>query len=110
VRLRESAGSTTVSVHADVDMTETPLHVGADDTQRAARRLFSRLGDEVAVRIARDVEPAVRGTVRLVAPPVPTPAGAPRGLAGLVRRNPWVVPAALCGGAAALAVALRRRD
>jgi len=110
VRLRESQGSTTVSVQADVDMTSTPLHASSDDTQRAARRLFSRLGDEVAVRIARHDEPAVRGTVRLMAPPVPSPADAPRGIVGLVRRNPWLVPAALCGAAAALAVAARRRD
>lgn len=108
VRLRESAGTTTASVQADIDTVDTPLHVDGDDSQRAARRLFTRLGREVASRIGRDEEPAVRGTVRLMAPPVPVPANRPRGPLAFARRNPWIVPVALLGSAAVL-VALRRR-
>jgi hypothetical protein len=115
VRLRESAGSTTVSVQADVDMTAWPTRIDGDHTRHAARTLFSRLGSEVAERIARDEEPRVRGTVRLLAPPVPTPASTPGGIRGFVRSNPGVVPATLLGGAALLVLlsrrpAARRRD
>ena len=104
VRLRESAGTTTVSVHADVDL--APMVVGSDDTQRAARTLFSRLGDEVAGRIAREETQTVRGTVRLMAPPVPTPAR--RG--GLLQRAPWIVPLGLMGLVALLLLLRRRRE
>lgn len=98
VRLRESAGSTTVSVHADVDV--RPVAIDSDDTQRAAATLFTRLGGEVAERIARDGDqPPVRGTVRLDAPPVPTPAQRSRGIVGAVQRNPWLILAAVLGGA-----------
>ena len=113
VRLRESAGSTTVSMHADVDVADAPLSFDGDGAEQAALRIFSRLGDEVTVRIGRDEPPVVRGVVRLQAPPVPRPADAPDNLPDAVaeqaRRHPWMVPAVLLG-AAALAVALRRRD
>jgi carbon monoxide dehydrogenase subunit G len=109
VRLRESAGTTTASVHADVDVVDSPLHVGGDDTQRAASRLLTRLGREVAGRIGRHEEPTVRGTVRLVAPPVPVPADRERGPLAFARRHPWVVPAVLIGGAT-LVVVMRRRQ
>ena len=105
VRLRESAGSTTVSVEADVDVVDTEQPMELDG--RAARLLFTRLGTQVAQRLARHTEPAVRGTVRLVAPPVPTPADRPRGLIGAVRRHPLVIPTALLA-AAAVVVALQR--
>ena len=95
VRLRESAGSTTVSVQADLD---APMQV----EERAARSLFAALGDEVARRIARDEAATVRGTVRLDAPPVPTPANRPRGFVGLVRRHPVLVSAAVVVGLVAV--------
>ena len=108
VRLRESAGATTVSVQADVDAN---LGVDSDGTQRAARRLFARLGDEVAQRISRDEKPPVRGTVRMMAPPVPTRARVQHGpadaLAAQIGRRPWLVPAALLG-AILLLLTLRR--
>ncbi len=108
VRLRESGGTTTVSVHADVAVADAPLEVHGDSTTRAARSLFSRLGGEVAQRVARrDAAPRVRGTVRLDASPVPTPANPPRGLMGLLRRKPWVVPVAALGAGAVLAVVLQ---
>jgi carbon monoxide dehydrogenase subunit G len=111
VRLLESSGSTAVAVHADLDVSDAPLHLDGDGPSRAALGLFARLGDEVARRIA-DEQPRVRGTVRLMAPPVPTPADAPSNLpdavAGGVRRRPWLVPAVLLGLAAA-AVVLRSR-
>ena len=113
VRLRESAGATTVSVQADVDVADATLAVDADGTQRAARRLFARLGDEVTERISRHEKPPVRGTVRMMAPPVPTPARVDRGpaaaLSAQVRRHPWLVPAALLG-ALVLMLSLRRRS
>jgi carbon monoxide dehydrogenase subunit G len=109
VRLRESAGSTTVSVHADVDVGAVPID--SDDTQRAARTLFSRLGSEVAERIARDDEvPPVRGTVRLVAPPVPTPAQRNRGIVGVLQRNPWLVVAAVVSAGALVLLLRPHRD
>jgi len=108
VRLRESAGATTVSVHADVDMRDTPLDVDGERTSRAARTLFSRLGEEVSGRIARDQPVTVRGTVKLMAPAVPSPAAQPRGVVGLVRRHPWVIPAALLGATALILVSRRR--
>jgi carbon monoxide dehydrogenase subunit G len=112
VRLRESAGSTTVSMHADVDISDAPLHLDGDGAERAAMGLFARLGDEVTRRIGYE-QPAVRGTVRLEAPPVPTPADGPSTvpamLAEEVRRHPWVGPAALVG-LAMLAATLRRRS
>ena len=112
VRLRESAGSTTVSVEADIDVADTdpPLRVDGEDTRRAARALFTRLGGEVAERLARHAEPTVRGTVRLVAPPVPTPANRPRGLIGAVRRHPLVIPTVLLGAAAVVIALQRDRD
>jgi carbon monoxide dehydrogenase subunit G len=114
VRLRESAGSTTVSVHADVDVEHAPVAVDGDVTDRAARQLFARLGSQVADRIARREETPVRGTVRLMADsPVPTPADSPRGLLGAVaaqvRRRPWIVPAVLVGAAATIVVLRRSR-
>jgi carbon monoxide dehydrogenase subunit G len=113
VRLRESSGSTTVSMHADVDVANSPLRLDGDDAQRAALGLFARLGDEVTSRLGREL-PAVRGTVRLQAPPVPTPADAPSNLPGAfadqVRRHPWLVPATLVGLAAAAAVMRGRRS
>lgn len=112
VRLRESAGSTTVSMQADVDVADAPLHLDGDGARQAALGLFARLGDEVTRRIGYEL-PAVRGTVRLQAPPVPTPADAPSNLpdalATEVRRRPWLVPAALVGVAAAAAL-LRRHQ
>jgi carbon monoxide dehydrogenase subunit G len=107
VRLRESGGTTTVSVQADVEMADTPMSVDSDDTQRAARSLFSRLGSEVAERIARDDTPTVRGTVRLMAPPVPTRADLPRGPLGLVRRHPVLATTVVV--AIGLVVLSRRR-
>jgi carbon monoxide dehydrogenase subunit G len=113
VRLRESAGATTASVQADVDVSDAPVHVDDETTSRAAHTLLARLGAEVAGRVARREEPAaVRGTVRLMAPPVPTPAQ-PRGIPALVaaqlRRRPWLVPAALMGATALVLVLGRRR-
>jgi len=112
VRLRESAGATTVSVQADVDVAHAPLQVDADGTERAARTLFARLGDQVTRRIARAEPRPVRGTVRLVAPPVPRPVRTRRGLlAGVVaqvQRHPWIVPAAVLG-ATALVLVVRAR-
>ena len=109
VRLRESAGSTTVSVHADVDV--RPVSLDSDETHRVARTLFMRLGSEVAERIARDDDvPPVRGTVRLVAPPVPTPAQRHSGIAGAVQRNPWLVIAAVLTAGALLMLLRSRRD
>ncbi len=105
VRLRESSGSTTVAMHADLDVRDAPLRLDGDGASAAARGLFARLGDEVTRRIAAELVPGVRGTVKLVAPPVPTPAGA---VAGEVRRHPWLLPAALIGATAA-ALLVRRR-
>jgi uncharacterized protein len=113
VRLRESAGATTVSVQADVEVADASLGVDADKTQRAARRLFARLGKEVAERISREEEPPVRGTVRMMAPPVPTHATVQRGLGATltaqIRRHPWLLPAAVLG-AVVLLLALRRHE
>jgi uncharacterized protein len=108
VRLRESAGATTVSVHADVDVRDAPMAVDGDTTSRAASALFSRLGAEVTGRIARDEPPAVRGTVKLMAPPVPSPAAQPGGLVGVLRRHPWIIPATLLGATALILVSRRR--
>ena len=112
VRLRESAGSTTVSVQADVDVADSPVGVDDDGVSRAAQRLLDRLGDEVTRRIRRGDPPSVRGTVRLDAPPVPRRAR-PGGVLALVReqvrRHPWLVPAAVVAGAA-LVIALRPRE
>jgi carbon monoxide dehydrogenase subunit G len=114
VRLRESSGSTTVSMHADVDVADSPLRLDGDDARQAALGLFARLGDEVARRIGRHEPPTVRGTVRLDAPPVPTPADAPSNLPDAVaievRQHPWLLPATLVGLAAAAALLRRRRD
>lgn len=113
VRLRESAGATTVSVQADVDLAHAPLPVDAGGTERAARTLFARLGDQVSSRIARAEPVPVRGTVRLMAPPVPRPVRTRRGLlarvAGQVQRHPWIVPAAVLG-TTALVLVLRSRS
>lgn len=111
VRLRESSGGTNVAMHADLDMRGAPPRL-RDAGPDAAAGFVRRLGDEVERRIGRVEPPQVRGTVRLVAPPVPSPADAPANLpdalAGGVRRHPWLVPAALMGLAAA-AVVLRSR-
>jgi carbon monoxide dehydrogenase subunit G len=111
VRLRESDGSTAVAMQADLDVADAPLRLDGEGPARAADALFARLGDEVTRRVAVEA-PKVRGTVRLMAPPVPTPADGPANLPGAVavevRRRPWVVPATLLGLAAA-AVVLRSR-
>ena len=111
MRLRESEGSTAVAMQADLDVADAPLRLDGDGPAQAALGLLARLGDEVTRRIAVE-PPQVRGTVRLMAPPVPTPADAPANVpdavAGEVRRRPWVVPATLLGLAAA-AVVLRSR-
>jgi carbon monoxide dehydrogenase subunit G len=113
VRLRESSGSTTVAMQADMDVSDAPLHLDTEGASDAARGLFQRIGDEVSRRIGTVEPPLVRGTVRLMAPPVPTPADAPANLpgalAGEMRRRPWLVPAALIALAAAAAV-LRSRS
>ncbi|HXA27521.1 MAG TPA: SRPBCC domain-containing protein [Candidatus Angelobacter sp.] len=111
VRLREAEGSTAVAMQADVDLDGAPLRI--EGASGAAVELLARLGEEVTRRI--DVEvPHVRGTVRLMAPPVPSPADAPANLpdavAGEVRRRPWVVPAALLGLAVAAVVLRSRRS
>jgi uncharacterized protein len=111
VRLRESSGSTTVSVQADLDVARTPLPVDGEDGGRAAGRLFARLGGAVTERIARGEQHTVRGTVRLMAPPVPVPArptGALRTLRVQLSQRPWLMPAALMG-ATALVLVLRGR-
>jgi carbon monoxide dehydrogenase subunit G len=109
VRLLESAGSTAVAMQADLDVSGSPLHLDGG----AALGLFARLGDEVTRRLSVEL-PTVRGTVRLMAPPVPTPADAPANLPGAVaggmRRRPWVVPAVLLGLAATAVVLRSRRD
>ena len=107
VRLLESSGSTAVAMQADIDVSGAPLRLEGDAASQATRDMLVRLGDEVTRRIGSD-PPQVRGTVRLVAPPVPSPAGAPANLpdavAGGMRRRPWVVPALLLGAAAAAVV------
>ncbi|HZS13434.1 MAG TPA: SRPBCC family protein [Candidatus Dormibacteraeota bacterium] len=112
VRLRESAGTTTVAMQADLDVLDAPLRLGGDGASAAAEGLFARLGDQVTRRVGSR-PPTVRGTVRLMAPPVPSPAGGPANLPGAVamgiRRRPWVVPAALLGAAALAAVVRSRR-
>jgi uncharacterized protein len=110
VRLRESAGSTTVSVQADLAMADTLPGVDSDDTQRAARNLFTRLGTEVAERIARDDAVSVRGTVRLEAPPVPTPADQPRGVLGYARRHPLLVAGVVIAGVGLVVITRRRGE
>jgi carbon monoxide dehydrogenase subunit G len=113
VRLRESAGSTTVSMHADVDVADAPLSLDGDGARLAAMGLFAKLGDEVTRRIGHE-PPTVRGTVRLEAPPVPTPADAPSNLPDAVaievRHHPWLVPATLVGLAVTAALLRRRHD
>jgi uncharacterized protein len=113
VRLRESSGSTMVAMHADVDVSDAPLRLDGDAASSAALGLVHRIGDEVTRRIGLVEAPPVRGTVRLMAPPVPSPAAAPANLpgalAGEVRRRPWRVPAPLVGLAAAAAVLRSRR-
>jgi carbon monoxide dehydrogenase subunit G len=114
VRLRESSGSTTVAMQADMDVSDAPLHLDTESASDAARGLFQRIGDEVSRRIGTVEPPLVRGTVRLMAPPVPIPADAPANLPGALggemRRRPWLVPAALIGLAAAAAVMRSRRS
>ena len=107
VRLRESGGSTTVAMHADVEVSDAALRLGDADG------FVQRLGDEVQRRVGRVEPPAVRGTVRMMAPPVPFPANAPANLPDAlvqgVRHRPWLVPAGLVALAAAAAV-LRSRS
>jgi len=113
VRLRESdSGTTTVSMHADVNVAHSPLHLDGDGPRDAARRVLSRLGDEVTARLVSDEPAPIRGTVKLAAPPVPVPAGRPANLpaafAEQMRRRPWLVPAALLGGASLVLLVMRR--
>jgi carbon monoxide dehydrogenase subunit G len=107
VRLRESNGSTTVAMHADVEIS------AADFQLRDAGGFVQRLGDEVQRRVRRVEPPAVRGTVRMMAPPVPLPADGPSNLPDAMvqgmRRRPWLIPAGLVALAAAAAV-LRSRS
>jgi len=107
VRLLESSGSTAVAMQADIDVSGAPLRLDGDGASQATRDLLVRLGDEVTRRIGMD-PPQVRGTVRMMAPPVPSPADAPANLPDAVadgmRRRPWVVPALLVGAAAAAVV------
>jgi uncharacterized protein len=107
VRLREAEGSTRVAMHADVEVSEAAFELGD------AGGFLQRLGDEVQRRVRRVEPPQVRGTVRMMAPPVPLPAYGPSNLPDAlvqgVRRRPWLVPAALVALAGAAAV-LRSRS
>jgi carbon monoxide dehydrogenase subunit G len=113
VRLRQSdSGTTRVSMHADVDVAHSPLRLDGEGPKQAARRVLSRLGDEVTARLVSGEPAPIRGTVKLAAPPVPVPAGRPANLAGAfaeqVRKRPWIVPAVLLGGASVALLVMRR--